>query len=66
MGITKLYLEGRLPQITDERLLRLQRGRKEREFIAEFEKVSERLWKLSNLDEGPAYLAAVHRCPHRQ
>ena len=54
MGITKLYLEGRLPQITDERLLRLQRGRKEREFIAEFEKVSERLWKLSNLDEGPA------------
>ena len=52
MGITKLYLEGRLPQIADERLLRLQRGRKEREFIAEFEKVSERLSQLSNLDEG--------------
>ena len=54
MGITKLYLEGRLPQIADERLLRLQRGRKEREFIQEFERVSERLWKLSSLDEGPA------------
>ena len=54
MGITKLYLEGRLPQIADERLLRLQRGRKEREFIAEFEKVSERLWQLSKLDESPA------------
>ncbi len=54
MDITKLYLEGRVPQIADERLLRLQRGRKEREFIEEFEKVSERLWELSNLDENPA------------
>ena len=54
MGVTKLYLEGRLPQITEERLLRLQRGRKDREFIQEFEKVSERLWQLSNDDEQPA------------
>ena len=59
MGITKLYLEGRLPQIADERLLRLQRGRKEREFIAEFERVSERLSQLSNLDEGPAQRSRV-------
>lgn len=54
MGITKLYLEGRLPQIADERLLRLQRGRKDRGFFKEFERVSERLWQLSSVDEGPA------------
>ncbi len=52
MGITKLYLEGRLPQITDERLLRMQRGRKGREFFRRFDRVSERLWRLSNLNDG--------------
>lgn len=51
MGITKLYLEGRLPAIVDERLLRFQRGRKERAFFSEFDRVSERLLELSSLDD---------------
>lgn len=54
MGITKLYLEGKLPAIADERLLRFQRSRKERAFISELERVSKRLLSSSSLDEGQA------------
>lgn len=49
MGISRLFVEGRLPFVEDEKLLRMQPSRKDREFIREFDKITERLMRVSGL-----------------
>ena len=53
MGITGIYVEGRLPTIEDDKLLRLQGSRKDKTFMREFDHISGYLMQLSGQDVGP-------------
>lgn len=50
MGLSGLYVVGRLPFVDDDKLLRLQVSRKDRSFMRELDKVSDYLLRLSRLD----------------
>ncbi|WP_419847694.1 hypothetical protein [Candidatus Poriferisocius sp.] len=54
MGITRLFVAGRLPAIDDEKLLRLQGSRKDRAFLREFDRISEYLLQLPGHGSDPA------------
>ena len=50
MGITGIYVEGRLPLIDDDKLLRLQGSRKDKAFMREFDHIAGYLMQLSGRD----------------
>ena len=50
MGLTGIYVEGRLPLIDDDKLLRLQGSRKDKAFMREFDHISGYLLQLSGRD----------------
>ena len=54
MGLTRLYVEGRLPFIEDEKLLRGQGSRKDRAFMREFDRISDELMQRSGQKVEPA------------
>ena len=54
MGLSGLYVVGRVPTIDDDKLLRLQVSRKDRAFMRELDKVSDELLRLSRLDADQA------------
>ena len=58
---TGMHVAGRLPVIVDDRLLRLQNGRRDRAFGRHFDGIAARLLALSGLDRdaGPAQMDQV-------
>ena len=51
---TSMHVAGRLPVIDDERVLRLQSGRRDRAFCNSLDKIASRLQALSSLSAAPA------------
>ena len=54
MGITKLYVGGRLPLIEDEKLLRSQASRKDKTAMREFDKMFDFLLQVAGQEAHPA------------
>lgn len=54
MGITGIYVEGHLPTIEDDKLLRLQGSRKDKFFMREFDHIAGYLMQLSSQAAGAA------------
>ena len=50
MGLTKLYVLGRLPPVEDEKLLRAQGGRKDRAIMRELDNIAKQISQVSGAD----------------